>query len=45
MIENEEGFLRESRRDWEKLGGVRAARAGGESDGSGGRETRREWEQ
>ena len=21
MIENEEGFLRESRRDWEKLGG------------------------
>ena len=36
MVENEEGFLRESRRDWEKLGGgasrtgrdgVRAARA------------------
>ena len=22
MIENEEGFLRESRRDWEKLGGT-----------------------
>ena len=21
MVENEEGFLRESRRDWEKLGG------------------------
>ena len=27
MVENEEGFLRESRRDWEKLGGMGAARA------------------
>ena len=38
MIENEEGFLRESRRDWEKLGGEgEAAQAGGGSCGSGGR--------
>ena len=27
MVENEEGFLRESRRDWEKLGGMGAVRA------------------
>ena len=29
MIENEEGFLRESRRDWEKLGGEGAVRVVG----------------
>ena len=35
MIENEEGFLRESRRDWEKLGGgASCARRG--NGGSGG---------
>jgi len=45
VIENEEGFLRESRRDWEKLGGgasrtgkdgVRAARARMEAVGGMG---------
>jgi hypothetical protein len=35
VIENEEGFLRESRRDWEKLGGgASCARRG--NGGSGG---------
>jgi len=39
VIENEEGFLRESRRDWEKLGGGAscARRGNGGSSGSGGR--------
>ena len=39
MIENEEGFLRESRRDWEKLGGGAscARRGNGGSGGGSGR--------
>ena len=42
MGENEEVFLRESRRDWERWeGGVSCAGRGVRAMGGGGRETRR----
>ena len=36
MVENEEGFLRESRRDWEKLGGGAVGGMGGMAEKLGG---------